>query len=83
MSDPAVPAPPLAAPVATIARGVRRRRIAERAPPGWSCDQHVRRAAAGKAPAAARGEPDGGAPQTPRRLQFARNPLISLDRAKK
>jgi hypothetical protein len=49
MSDPAVPAPPPAG------REVRRHRIMERAPRGWSCDQRVRTAADDKPRAAARG----------------------------
>jgi hypothetical protein len=82
MSEPAVPAPPPAGSISAIERGVRGRRIIERAPRGWRCDEPVRRAADDRAPAAARGAPDGGAPPSPARFQFARNPLICLDRAK-
>jgi hypothetical protein len=80
MSDPAVPAPPPAARLSAIERGVRRHRIMERAPCGWSYVQRVRTAVDDEARAVRAGKPDGGAPQRPGRLQFARNPLISLDR---
>jgi hypothetical protein len=56
MSDPAVPTPPSAGRLSAAERGVRRHRIMERAPRGWSCDRLVRRAADDNARAfAARG----------------------------
>jgi hypothetical protein len=68
MSDPAVPAPPPAGRLSAVERGARGRRIAERAPRGWSCDQRLRPAADDMARA------DAG------RFQFGCTPLICLDR---